>query len=196
MNGINSNQMTLQNKANGTYGFGSRQQLNSQRLGIIPEHQPFNKSLAKIGDKPKLKQKSLEAEDALIKSKNLEQPWTIREGQEWKTKVFGRGQKTQTEGHAFRSYREAIDAAKREDVEAVFLNRGIRKVTNHPIEKPNTRPDVTIRRTDGRVDQIEVPSKTDKDYLLMERMETTNNRLPEGMRGEFDLKKITKDLTK
>ena len=138
------------------------------------------------GIKPKTYKggKYAEAEDALgLKRLSDEQPWVVRSGQEWKTKVFGRGQNTQTEGHAFRSYREAIDAAKREDVEAVFLNRGIRKVTNHPVEKPNTRPDVTIRRTDGKIDQIEVPSKSDKDYLLMERMNATEKRLPEQMQG-------------
>lgn len=52
-----------------------------------------------------------------------EQPWVVREGQEWKGKVVGQAQQTKTEGHAFRSYREAIAAAKSEETEKVFLNK-------------------------------------------------------------------------
>ena len=40
--------------------------------------------------------------------KDREQPWTIRKGQEWKSKIYG---KAQTDGHGVRSYREGIKAA-------------------------------------------------------------------------------------
>jgi hypothetical protein len=119
-----------------------------------------------------------------------EQPWNVRKGQEWKEKIVGRAQKTGTEGHDIRSYREAIRAAKREDVDKVFLNRGIKKASDHPIGRPNTRPDVTIRTKDGKIHQVEVPSKTDYDPILRARMEDAKSRLPKNMRGETDLKYI------
>ena len=49
------------------------------------------------------------------------------------------------------------------------MNRGVRKATGHPIANPNTRPDVTIRRTDGRIDQVGVESRIDKRKILEAR---------------------------
>ncbi len=63
------------------------------------------------------------------------------------------------------------------------MNRGVRKATGHPIAAPNTRPDVTIRRSDGVIDQIEVRSRTDHPKDLQARMDATKSRLPENMRG-------------
>ncbi len=122
-----------------------------------------------------------------------EQPWNVRAGQEWKTKIVGQAQKTKTDGHSFRSYREAIRAAKREETERVFLNRGIKKASGHPIERPNTRPDVAIADRTGRVHQIEVPSRTDDIDLLQLRMDYATLRLPEHMRGENQIINIIKE---
>ena len=121
-----------------------------------------------------------------------DQPWTVREGQEWKNKIYGKAQKTGTEGHSFRSYREAIKAAKKENVESVYLNQGLKKASGHPI-KPNNRPDVTVVTKDGKVHQIEVPSKTDDVKKLEKRMDDARAKLPEEMQGENDIRKITKD---
>ena len=121
-----------------------------------------------------------------------DQPWTIREGQEYKLKVFGQGQKTGP-GHDVRSYIEGYKAAQQPDVKEVYLNQGINKVTcpkkgdPHYIQ-PNRRPDVTIKRNDGRIDQIEVPSKSDDPDLLLQRMNDTRSKLPENMQGEVDNK--------
>jgi hypothetical protein len=106
--------------------------------------------------------------DAAIFTPSKEQPWTMREGQEWKAKVVGRAQKTGTPGHATRSYREAIAEAKLEDTEKVFLNRGYKKATGEPV-KPNRRPDVTVVKKDGTVNAVEVKSKTDKKTDLESR---------------------------
>lgn len=117
-----------------------------------------------------------------------DQPWSVREGQEYKLKIFGRGQQTGP-GHDVRSYIEAYKAAQKPNVKEVYLNQGINKVTGakkgdpHYIQ-PNRRPDVTIKRNDGRIDQIEVPSASDDPDLLLQRMNDTKSKLPESMQGE------------
>ena len=121
-----------------------------------------------------------------------DQPWSVREGQEYKLKIFGRGQKTGP-GHDVRSYIEGYKAAQQPDVKEVYLNQGINKVTGakkvdpHYIQ-PNRRPDVTIKRNDGRIDQIEVPSSSDRPKALKKRMNDTKSKLPENMQGEVDIK--------
>jgi hypothetical protein len=60
--------------------------------------------------------------------------------------------------------------------------------------KPNTRPDVTVVTKDGRIHQIEVPSKTDRLAVLQDRMEEARLRLPESARGEIDTRHITTKL--
>lgn len=117
--------------------------------------------------------------------------WNIRDGQEWKEKVIGHPQKTGTKGHAFRSAREAIKEAKKPDTEKVYLNKGINRASDNPI-KPNCRPDVTVVKKDGKVNQIEVPSKTDKIRNLQNRMDQTRNKLPEEKQGKIETKAITK----
>ena len=119
-----------------------------------------------------------------------EQPWTVRDGQEWKEKVVGRAQKTGTDGHSFRSYREAIKAAKQEDVDKVLLNRGVNRVLDEKI-RPNRRPDVTVVRKTGRIDQVEVPSRTDDVDLLRKRMDDTSNYFPRSRVGKNDIKDIS-----
>ena len=82
-------------------------------------------------------------------------------------------------------------------VERVYLNQGINKVLG--IKKgdpgyisPNRRPDVTIVKKDGTIHQREVPSASDDPYKLRQRMDDTNSKLPELMRGEDFLTYITK----
>ncbi|MDP3371281.1 MAG: hemagglutinin repeat-containing protein, partial [Candidatus Paracaedibacteraceae bacterium] len=147
--------------------------------------------LGKESAKKAAQEAAKETTKKVSKKAAKEQPWIIRPGQEWKGKVVGKAQKTGTPGHAGQSYKEAIKEAKKPDVEKVFLNRGLKKSSGHPIQKPNNRPDVTIRTKDGKIHQTEVPSKTDKDYLLEKRMDDATSRLPKQMRGDNKLAHIS-----
>jgi len=121
-----------------------------------------------------------------VKVKKGEQPWTVRPGQEYKNKIIGTGQKTQTDGHAQESYRQALEIAKRNDVEALMLNRGMNRMLPSGSKiKPNTRPDITYKTGDGKIHQVEVPSRSDRPVDLMQRMKRTNEQLPQEMQGTF-----------
>jgi hypothetical protein len=124
-----------------------------------------------------------------------EQPWTIHhEDQLWKTKIIGEAQWTgtraeqtmRTNAHAEQCYRAAIELAQDPNVEKVFLNRGIKKASGHPIQGSNRRPDVTYVTKDGKVHAIEVESFTDLKKDLIGRVERVINELPEHMRGNVD----------
>ncbi len=125
----------------------------------------------------------------LDSKKSRMQPWTVRPGQEWKMKIIGRGQTTGTPGHALTSYKVAIQEAKKAGAETVLLDKGVNRVLPESI-KPNRRPDVTIQRTDGTIDQVEVMSKTDTEVRLKARMKDTNSLMPEHMRGNFEVQEI------
>jgi hypothetical protein len=125
-----------------------------------------------------------------------EHPWTIHhEDQLWKTKIVGLPQKTGSKEtltsvlnpHAKESARIAMEIAKRPDVDKVFLNRGIKKASGHPIQGSNRRPDVTYVTKDGKVHQIEVASASDKDWLLLQRMEDSASLLPKERQGKIDV---------
>lgn len=92
--------------------------------------------------------------------------------QQVKAKIIGTAQQTGNDGaHAFRSYREAILLARNPKVEAVYLNKGY----NAGLElapktiSPNRRPDVLGRYFDGRIDRVEVFSRTDDAFTLQVR---------------------------
>jgi hypothetical protein len=116
---------------------------------------------------------------------------TIRPGQEWKQKIEGTGQVTGP-GHSFKSTKIGIREAKKSDTEKVLLDLGINRVTKNPI-KPNRRPDVTVLKKDGRINQIEVKSKTDNRNNLLKRMNDTRNQLPEHQRGTTKVVEIIKE---
>lgn len=103
----------------------------------------------------------------------------------WKDKIDGKAQKTGTDGHQFRSYREAIDAAKDPEVEKVLLDKGYNKAADLPPKtvSPNRRPDVTVVKKDGSVNAVEVPSKTDNPQDLIKRNQNAQSQLPENQRG-------------
>jgi transposase len=130
-----------------------------------------------------------------VRVKKGEQPWVIRQGQEYKSKIIGRGQKTGTDGHSSASTRAAIKAAKRGDVEVVTLDRGVNRLLPEGSKvKPNTRPDTAYRTTDRKIHQLETPSKTDDPQKLMQRMEGTKESFPQEMRGETMLNYIKESL--
>ena len=99
----------------------------------------------------------------------------------WKGKIVGTAQKTGTPGHQVKTYREAIKAAKDPKVEKVYLNRSYK--TSIPKGKSGERPDVLIKNKDGRVDAVEVASKTDDEGKLLRRNQAAMQNLPAENRG-------------
>ena len=140
--------------------------------------------------------KPISLEDMVLQMATKDPEWNIRPGQEWKAKIYGKGQRTGTSGHATESYKEAIRAAKREDVTAVFLDRGISnrvlgvKKGDPAYITPNRRPDITIVYKDGTIQQIEVGSKSDFRDALRARMRDTRSKLPKERRGDVDVNDI------
>lgn len=92
-----------------------------------------------------------------------------------------------TNAHAEQCYRAAVELAQDPNVEKVFLNRGIKKASGHPIQGSNRRPDVTYVTKDGRIHQIEIESLTDKNKDLLGRVGQSRDQLPEHMQGEIDI---------
>jgi hypothetical protein len=89
----------------------------------------------------------------------------------WKSKISGTAQKTGTDGHRFRVYREAIAEAKKPNVQAVHLDHGYNRGLGLKPKTitPNRRPDVLSVYKDKTVARIEVQSKTDIPSVLRSR---------------------------
>lgn len=89
----------------------------------------------------------------------------------WKDKISGTAQKTGTDGHQFRTYREAIKEAKKPNVESVHLDHGYNRGLDLDPKtiSPNRRPDVLSVYDDKSVARIEVKSKTDDVNVLRNR---------------------------
>ncbi|ANY67516.1 hypothetical protein BBD42_14315 [Paenibacillus sp. BIHB 4019] len=87
----------------------------------------------------------------------------------WKDKIVlpSKPHSNKTEGHWFASKRKAVEEAKKEDTVKVYLNKGLQREV--PGAKPR-RPDVMVVKTNGKIDQYEVPSKTDDVLSLRKRM--------------------------
>lgn len=75
-----------------------------------------------------------------------------------------------TEGHWETIQETAITAAKEADVVEVYVNKGLSNVIDNPPH--NNRPDVTIVHENGKIDMVEVMSKTDNVEPLKERLYT------------------------
>lgn len=78
--------------------------------------------------------------------------------------------------------------AKKDDVVAVFLNKGYNKATGEKI-KSNRRPDVLVQKKDGTFDTYEVKSHSDNIDILRIRNEEAMNKLPKHKQGEIKIKK-------
>jgi len=115
--------------------------------------------------------------------------WNKRD-KPWKQIIDGRAQGTKTDGHRFRSYREAIKMAKSGDYVRVRLNRSY-STTTGVRTTPRRLPDVIGVRKNGRVDAIEVPSATDSFKNLTTRNFEAMNQLPEEWQGMFRIREIT-----
>jgi hypothetical protein len=122
-----------------------------------------------------------------------DQPWNIKsEDQLYKLHVYGTGQDTKTPGHRFKMYKKALEAMKEPDTSKVYLDSTLKKVTGGKIDPSRQyyRPDVSVVKKDGTLNQREVMSKSDKEKKLLKRMELNNEALPEEMRGTIQVDKI------
>lgn len=97
----------------------------------------------------------------------------------WKSKIEGRGQATGTDGHAFRSYREAVRLAKNPNIERVTLDLGYNRALGLAPRtiRSNRRPDVIGVFGNGRVARVEVQSRTDVPAWLRLRNVQLNGQL-------------------
>ena len=77
--------------------------------------------------------------------------------------------KNGTKGHWETIQRTAEILASGQRYAVLFVNQGLSNVI--PGVRPNRRPDIIAIRRDGKVDQFEIPSKTDLDWKLEKRME-------------------------
>ncbi|HEY9060505.1 MAG TPA: polymorphic toxin-type HINT domain-containing protein, partial [Pseudobacteroides sp.] len=91
-----------------------------------------------------------------------------------------------TAGHWDTMVDKAIDLAQHSDAEEIWLNKGLSNVTDLNKIEPNRRPDLLVKRADGKIDQYEVPSKTDDVNALRARMED-NRRILGSLAGEADI---------
>lgn len=97
-----------------------------------------------------------------------------RPNQPWREKIFGRAQKTGTVGHAVRSAREAVAAAKDPNTERVSMNQSLRTTTGDK-DVSNVRPDVTI---------VSKPDESGtKDVSIKET--PSNSQTPSAVQGYY-----------
>jgi hypothetical protein len=94
-----------------------------------------------------------------------------------------------TPGHWETTVEEANNMAKSGKYDRIYVNKGIGNEV--PGAKPNNRPDILGVRKDGKIDQVEVPSKTDDPLKLIDRMK--RNKLTMGDKaGDIRIKRIKK----
>ena len=141
---------------------------------------------------PPVKGRSSKGKATTSKSAPLDSEgrWPQKEGKGWRDQITGRAQQTGTEGHRFRSYREAIIEAKKSDTEHVYLDRGYKKATGESVT-PNRRPDVTVVKKDKTVHATEVRSKTDEVDVLYQRNREAMRQLPPEREGKVHVIKPT-----
>jgi hypothetical protein len=104
--------------------------------------------------------------------------WHVR-----KAKIHGKAQKTGTPGHDWQSMKEAVKATKDPDVARVHMDQSLSKVTGGKVIS-RMRPDVSVVRKDGRINMIEVQSKSQRSKQLQTKIEQMQDTLPSEMRGD------------
>jgi hypothetical protein len=125
--------------------------------------------------------------DLILQKSAWEQGLNVRPGQEWKELIKGRPQVTGTEGHDFTSIEVAIEWAKSGMYKEIRLNRAYKTATGVQTT-PRRLPDVIGIRHDGKVDVVEVRSRTDNEKELRQRNQEAMKQLPESMRGDIDIR--------
>ncbi|MDR2723703.1 MAG: hypothetical protein LBB25_00655 [Holosporaceae bacterium] len=104
-------------------------------------------------------------------------------GKEWKSKIHGKPQKTGTEGHDWQSMREAVKATKDPNVVRVHMDQTLSKVTEGQVTS-RMRPDVSVVRKDGKINMVEVQSKSQRPKQLQTKIEKMQDMLPSEIRGD------------
>jgi len=92
-----------------------------------------------------------------------------------------------TPGHWDTMVDKAIDLAQHSDAEEIWLNKGLSNVNEINKIDPNRRPDLMVKRADGKIDQYEVPSITDDPDNLWVRMQDNKRILGDLGGGTFIL---------
>jgi filamentous hemagglutinin family protein len=101
----------------------------------------------------------------------------------WPSKPHANG----TEGHWDTILEEVNEMVKSGLYDKIYVNKGIGNEI--PGAKPNNRPDIMGVRKDGKIDQVEVPSKTDSTRDLYDRMEK-NKEILGDRAGDIKIKNI------
>lgn len=83
----------------------------------------------------------------------------------------------ETPGHWETIVDVALKMAKSGKYRKIYVNKGINNELGPGAAKPNNRPDVWGVRWDGKIDQVEVLSRSDKEYIIQERMLETQEML-------------------
>jgi hypothetical protein len=110
----------------------------------------------------------------------------------WKNKIIGNPQVTGTPGHAEQMNAIAEKYAKQTTVKFVYLDRQYRTITVMAGNKLTNqrRPDVVVEHMSGRLDVIEVRSKTDDPRDLTQRNLEVMQGLPKSMQGSVTVSNI------
>jgi hypothetical protein len=100
--------------------------------------------------------------------------------------IFGRPQVTSTE-HAQKIFNMATDMANSGSYKSVYMHSKWSKILEgtRANVSPNRLPDIAGIRLDGKIDIIEIASKTDDLTKLLERNKEIWNQLPSHLRGDI-----------
>ncbi len=100
--------------------------------------------------------------------------------------VFGRPQVT-SPGHAQKIFNMATEMAESGSYQSVYMHSKWSKILKGTGAKvsPNRLPDVAGVRLDGKIDIIEIASKTDNLDTLLSRNRAIWEQLPEHLRGDI-----------
>lgn len=100
--------------------------------------------------------------------------------------IFGRPQVT-SPGHAQKIFNMATDMANSGSYKSVYMHSKWSKILEGTGVKvsPNRLPDIAGIRLDGKIDMIEIASKTDDLTKLLERNKAIWNQLPAHLRGDI-----------
>lgn len=93
---------------------------------------------------------------------------------------------SRTRGHDATMKAEAERMARSGDYEYVTIQRSWRTATGR-VGKSRKIPDVIGVRRDGKVDAVEVRSKTDKSHVLRQRLKKGMRTLPPARRGDIKI---------
>lgn len=94
-----------------------------------------------------------------------------------------------TPGHWETMVDKSIELTQDSDVKEIWLNKGLSNIKEINEIDPNRSPDIMVKRLDGKIDQYEVPSKTDDPQALIARM-IDNQRILGDKAGNYFIEYI------